>query len=580
MASVSAEVVFSRFTGPSDYANGSVKVPGPWKRGRPKGSTNRGTKHHNGIVKNSTPAQFEFINVSSESKDINKNSRTLIRKHVKLNKNSQRRNPSVSPINQEEETTQEAVETARQPPIASAIPRLNLPQIGGVDPFDKSPIKMEPYMHDLLSYYTAATWKHFYSLEKAAGFNPMAEYWLPLAFQDAALLHSLIGCAEVYISGYKTVRDGLRGLRHLQAAISIVNQRLVGGTEVVSSGTLAVTAGIAMLEEGAGRHENWRIHMRGLKQLVDICGGIESLYAKPMVLNKIYRADLYGSLDALEPPYFTKSHLLLSSSKPSPSRPFQSLGFNALHQATNLDKKFCHCIHHLEEAMLFWSEHDTNNSSPKNTINNQPNNPTPVKAARARDLLTSIQYTLISNNFSQKLSHDQEEENNNITTAHHGKPLVSEFLRITLILFSLTILDESPPTTSVGKLIGGKFRLVFTELVYLSQDTAGGKLGTDCRLPLPVDFLLWAVFVALSVVRITESAVDTRVGLVGLFVELVSSGCDEVRGWEDGLRLRLRLRMRRYLWVESIHDESFEWLWSEVVEVRRKRVLVPCEIRN
>jgi hypothetical protein len=29
--------------------------------------------------------------------------------------------------------------------------------------------------------------------------------------------------------------------------------------------------------------------MQGLKQLVDMGGGIESLYSEPMILNKIYR---------------------------------------------------------------------------------------------------------------------------------------------------------------------------------------------------------------------------------------------------------------------------------------------------
>lgn len=76
----------------------------------------------------------------------------------------------------------------------------------------------------------------------------MAENWLPLAFQDSALLHFFIGCADAYVSGYSTIKDGLRGLRHLHAAISIVNQRLREGKGIVSSGTLTVTAGIALLE--------------------------------------------------------------------------------------------------------------------------------------------------------------------------------------------------------------------------------------------------------------------------------------------------------------------------------------------
>lgn len=81
-----------------------------------------------------------------------------------------------------------------------------------------------------------------------AGCNPISEYWIPWAFQDPALLHLLIGCAAVYISGYSTIRDGSRGLRHLQDAIAIVNARLETGRDIMARGTIPVIAGIAMLE--------------------------------------------------------------------------------------------------------------------------------------------------------------------------------------------------------------------------------------------------------------------------------------------------------------------------------------------
>jgi hypothetical protein len=90
-------------------------------------------------------------------------------------------------------------------------------------------------------------WKNIYSLENLANWNPMADYWLPIAFHDAALLHALIGCADVYASGYMTISDGQRGLRHMQTAISIVNKRLEY-PKTISSGTLVIVASLAMLE--------------------------------------------------------------------------------------------------------------------------------------------------------------------------------------------------------------------------------------------------------------------------------------------------------------------------------------------
>ena len=76
----------------------------------------------------------------------------------------------------------------------------------------------------------------------------MVEYWLPLAFQDPALLHSFLGCAEVHISGYGTIKDGSAGSKHMHAAISMINKQLAAGVENVSHGILAVIAGVALLE--------------------------------------------------------------------------------------------------------------------------------------------------------------------------------------------------------------------------------------------------------------------------------------------------------------------------------------------
>jgi hypothetical protein len=37
-----------------------------------------------------------------------------------------------------------------------------------------------------------------YSIEKYTSFNPTTEYWLPLAFHDAALLNAILACADAF----------------------------------------------------------------------------------------------------------------------------------------------------------------------------------------------------------------------------------------------------------------------------------------------------------------------------------------------------------------------------------------------
>ena len=81
-----------------------------------------------------------------------------------------------------------------------------------------------------------------------AGYNPVAEYWLYIAFEDPALIHIFIGCADVYTRGYSAIVSGTKGLRHFYEAISLVNRRLQDAYENVSETTLAIIAALAMLE--------------------------------------------------------------------------------------------------------------------------------------------------------------------------------------------------------------------------------------------------------------------------------------------------------------------------------------------
>lgn len=95
---------------------------------------------------------------------------------------------------------------------------------------------------------TDTVWKNFYTLEHLAGYNPVAEYWLHVAFKDAALIHVFIGCADAYSRGYDAIISGTKGLRHFYEAISLVNQRIQDISSTVSGTTLAIIAALAMLE--------------------------------------------------------------------------------------------------------------------------------------------------------------------------------------------------------------------------------------------------------------------------------------------------------------------------------------------
>jgi hypothetical protein len=220
-----------------------------------------------------------------------------------------------------------------------------------------------------------------------------------------------------------------------------------------------------------------------------------------------------------------------------------------------MEKTLRVCIHQLEEAMLFWFGMDCTSPGVENTRMDHTTfknkKPTPAEAARVRHLLTTTQYTLASMKFRQVSGID----------AHEAQ--MSEFCRITLILYSMTILNERAPSTSVGQQICGKFRRALTDLACGTNGVSDASDLSSWMLPLPVDFVLWAIFLAASVLMATES--DIKNWLLESFAKLLSSDRGEVHDWSD-----LRSRLDRYFWVPSIHNSNFQWLWDEVEERRRK----------
>ncbi|KAI1301032.1 hypothetical protein F5Y03DRAFT_217833 [Xylaria venustula] len=501
-----------------DYANGQVKVPGPWRRGRPPGATQKAKS-----TKRSSEISCEFIHVSPRlagSDSIDPLARSRIRRHAKRHAVQSRE------VRETRRSHVQDVETSRRL-VLGRVP------VAYADPFNVFPTKLEPYMLDLLKYYVQVVWRDFYKLEATVGCNPMADFWMPLAFQDAALLHTFIGCADAWISGYGTERNVARETRHLQETILIVNDRLKSPTSTVSKETIAIVAGMALIEKGLGRHEHWRIHMRGLRRLVELVGGLETLSSEPLVLYKIYRADLYGALDALESPFFPRQ--VLGPYEAIVSQPFRSHGFNAVRDVLGLDDTLCFCIHQLEEAMQFWNvngEEDGQRNSPST-------------AARTRHLFTEVQYTLISPSLQHRFDTETQE----------GQML--EYCRISLILYTLTVLRERPPTTSMGQQIGRTYQLVVTNLIQSLRSGPSTVAGAIIYNSPPIHFHLWTVFLATSVMR--DSRAKASSWVLGTFRELTMLCADVACDWRG-----LGSDLSAFLWIPSIHDESLETLWSEL----------------
>ncbi|CAG9953799.1 unnamed protein product [Clonostachys rosea f. rosea IK726] len=509
------EIVFSlpRTTDPSDsstegqysYLQGPVKVPGPWKRGRPRAAKPK-------------KSAFQFVSVSGKTKYMDSASQSTIRSHARrmtprhnIGRDGHYRPPVKKPIANENSF----------PPLEVAL-RGGLLQIPGVDPFNTSCITLEPYMHDLLSLFSSRIWRSIYTLEEIGGWNPIENYWLPLAFQDPALLHSFIACADAYVNGYMSE------------------------------------------QKGSGRHEHWRTHMKGLKVLVELYGGLETMDSEPLVLHKIYRADLYGSLDAGEPPFFRGPNDIISA-KYSTSN-IRSEGLNEICKLLSFDPVLSKCIRQLEGVEGFWprqghlSSHDTVSDAASHGLFRSP-----CEIAQVRLILTNTQYKLVSAANSPPI--------------HLGsmKMAIFEFLRITLVIYTLTVLKERPQSTFIGQRIALK---LYQALIVVSEEaTISGDLqlhhcsteSTSCSKlsntlspasPLgcivPPGFILWGIFFAIINLppgNGSREVISIKRTLLKIFTQLVqSSGM----GQQD-----VKFHISKYLWIENAHGALFDHFWSD-----------------
>ncbi|KAJ5627747.1 hypothetical protein N7490_009975 [Penicillium lividum] len=105
----------------------------------------------------------------------------------------------------------------------------------------------------------------------------------------------------------------LTTIKHLNAAIHIVNKR-IENYKVPTDATLVIVATMAIIEKHRGSHENWSIHMEGLRKLVTLRGGLESLESQPLAMGKLYRyrispalcLSMYGFLNIFTEIYVMK----------------------------------------------------------------------------------------------------------------------------------------------------------------------------------------------------------------------------------------------------------------------------------
>ncbi|KAJ5096820.1 hypothetical protein N7456_007541 [Penicillium angulare] len=452
------------------YDAGPTASKAPKKRGRPKGST----KHPVALKKNGQSARsgsslqnrFHFIRVDGPSGLADADHRKTIRREVMIN-----------------HIHRDKKQLIKGKGLSVSGTRGPCSQIGGVDPFNALPIHFEPYMHDLLKYYITEGWQKYYSIERQTTFNPITEYWLSLLMEDDAFLHTVLGCANSHYTPVGIDYDSLATLKHLNAAIAIVNRR-IQNDEVPTDATLVVISTMALIEKRRGYEDHWNIHMKGLQKLISLRGGLSSLRSQPLAMGKLYRADLVGSIDAVQTPYFSNPGILISV---DPQLESLNIGFQRLNDISPLGDTLISCIQ--TAADIKASLVKLNKTSDL------------TEAATVRYWTTATQYTLLSTAYSNP---------------------IPEMCRLALLLFTEELVNQSVPFLFTYETLIGKLLAIYASSAPESRFHPG-----TCYLP--PHLRLWAFILAAKCTTVELTRKACLGAVAGALLEMEISDDEAVR---------------------------------------------------
>ncbi|KAH8647648.1 hypothetical protein BX600DRAFT_475683 [Xylariales sp. PMI_506] len=505
------------------WKDGPTKFKSSARRGRPRkylqnestGSsrTTKGQRSSSG----DSQLPFEFVNCMSSSGDIDAASLKQVRSYVMR---QHKRQQQLVPNDKTETPDRPSVSAGHNQHLdrlalsLETIPRRLLT----FDAFHCLPLKLEPQALDFLSRSTTSVFEKIYPIEKYAGYNPMKDYFLPMAFDDPATMHAMLFSAGSMILPPTRSRETPNSLFHLRECIRLVNERLRSSPPIVTNSTIIIVATIAFVEKSIGRHRNWEIHMQGLKEIIRLRGGIEEFQSDRILYSKVQRADLCGSMDADSEPYFEHLQPPINVLEAEEQVQFASTWVHLINTQACFSHCFMQVIHRVDCATKALNMLHCGDKS--------------IDAVRLRDELTLVQYAVLR---MARSPHQVSDVG------------IQRICRLGLLLYLFTISNDLPSGVSTCDMIA-------KSLISNIETYSMGNI-------LPCNFLWWLAFM---VVTLADKEENRR------WAKEVIEKSMRVNGRVG--REHIKVHISALPWVERIHGESFDRFCILVVQSIREEV--------
>ncbi|KAL6237333.1 hypothetical protein BDW75DRAFT_204416 [Aspergillus navahoensis] len=123
----------------------------------------------------------------------------------------------------------------------------------------------------------------------------MGSVWVRYLFLDEAYFHCSV--ATSILCSKSLIRETTQGMYHIARTYRIVQERLMSKEEATSDMTIAILVGMSQYERLQGQYARGYIHVRGLRRMVELRGGIKQFDSECCgVIQKVLRADLEYAL--------------------------------------------------------------------------------------------------------------------------------------------------------------------------------------------------------------------------------------------------------------------------------------------
>ncbi|EQB55014.1 hypothetical protein CGLO_05087 [Colletotrichum gloeosporioides Cg-14] len=154
----------------------------------------------------------------------------------------------------------------------------------------------------LCTYYTHLK-TNMYPIAKYYYSDISNTYWFHWTQLDLAYLHAVLYATSFFfdsLAGQKSERTKY----HLYRTVSELNRQLSNPKTALTDSTTTVVMFMVFIAECFGDIECAHMHMMGLRNIIDLRGGLSSYDEKPLLQEKLRRADLiYSMCTGYKPAY-------------------------------------------------------------------------------------------------------------------------------------------------------------------------------------------------------------------------------------------------------------------------------------